>query len=96
LYGGEAGLHIHPQKAEWLHLQTTFAIVIGIQKNGDYLPFVPASKLNFEIRAEKKKLWFMHNAFISVNTSTVFDQNHPAPDETSTVNYTLLDMSIGV
>ena len=37
----------------------------------------------------------MHHAFISVNSSTAFDQNHAAPDETSTVNYTLLDLSIG-
>ena len=37
----------------------------------------------------------MHKAFISVFTSTAFNQNNTAPDETATKGYTLLDLSIG-
>jgi iron complex outermembrane receptor protein len=95
LVGGEAGMHFHPKRIEWLHLETTYAMVIARQKQGEYLPFVPAHKLKFELRAEKEKLWFMHHAFVSVNTCTAFDQNRVAPDETATVNYTLLDVSLG-
>jgi len=95
LFGGEAGLHIHPKPIKWLHFKTTFSSVIGKQENGNYLPFVPAHKLKFELQAEKEKLLFMHNAFISINTSTAFNQNHAAPDETSTKGYTLLDLSVG-
>lgn len=95
LYGGEVDLHIHPKSLEWLHLETSFASVIGKQKNGNYLPFVPAHKLSFEVRAEKEKLSFLHNAFISANSSTAFDQNNAAPDETKTSGYTLIDLSIG-
>ena len=40
----------------WLHFETTYATVVGKQQNGDYLPFVPAHKLKFELRAEKDKL----------------------------------------
>jgi iron complex outermembrane receptor protein len=93
--GGEAGLHIHPKPLEWLHFETTFASVIGKQENGDYLPFIPAHKLRFELRAEKEKLFFVSNAFVSVNTTTAFDQNHAAPDETTTKGYTLTDLSLG-
>jgi len=95
LFGGEAGIHYHPLFVNWLHLQTTFASVIGKQDNGEYLPFVPANKLNFEIRAEKEKLAFFHNAFVAVNTHTAFNQNNAAPDETTTAGYSLLDLSIG-
>jgi iron complex outermembrane receptor protein len=95
LFGGEAGLHVHPKPIKWLHFQTTFSSVIGKQKNGDYQPFIPAHKLNFEFRAEKEKLLFLHNVFASVNTSTAFNQNNAAPDETTTKSYTLLDMGIG-
>ena len=95
LYGGEAGLHIHPEPLEWLHFETTFASVIGKQKNGDYLPFIPAYKLNFELRAEKEKMSFLHKPFLSIHTSTAFDQNNAAPDETATDGYTLLDFSLG-
>lgn len=95
LYGGEAGLHFHPKAIQWLHFETTFSSVIGKQKNGDYLPFVPAHKLRFEFRAEKEKLLFLQKTFASVNICTAFDQNNAAPDETTTQGYSLLDLSIG-
>jgi iron complex outermembrane recepter protein len=95
LYGGEAGFHFHPSFAEWLHFETNFSHVTGKQRNGEYLPFIPASKLQAEIRAEKEKLWLLHEAYIGFSTETAFDQNHPAPDETATSGYTLLNMSIG-
>lgn len=95
LFGGEAGFHIHPKFAKWLHFETTFSTVIGKQQNGDYLPFVPANKLQFELRAEKEKLIFLRDVFVSVSTHTAFEQNNPAPDETSTSEYTLVDFSVG-
>ncbi len=95
LYGGEAGLHIHPKAVEWLHVVTSFASVVGKQENGDYLPFVPAHKLQFEFRAEREKLLFLQTAYFSINTLTAFKQDRLAPDETNTPGYTLLDMGIG-
>lgn len=95
LFGGEAGIHIHPRKIKWLHFETTFSMVIGKQENGDFLPFVPAHKLRFELRGEKEKLMFFRKAFISVNTCTAFNQNNAAPDETTTKGYTLIDISLG-
>jgi iron complex outermembrane receptor protein len=95
LFGGESGLHIHPIQIEWLHFETTFSSVIGKQDNGEYLPFVPAHKLRFELRAEKENLLFLRKAFVSVYTTTAFDQNYAAPDETTTSGYSLLDLSIG-
>ena len=95
LFGGEAGLHIHPEPLEWLHFETTFASVIGKQKKGEYLPFIPAHKLNFEIRGEMEKLGFLHKPFLSIHTCTAFDQNNAAPDESMTDGYTLVDFSLG-
>ncbi|MBN2813146.1 MAG: TonB-dependent receptor, partial [Bacteroidales bacterium] len=51
LYGGEAGFHFHPKSLTWLHIQATYSSVIGKQENGNYLPFIPANKLRYEIRA---------------------------------------------
>ncbi len=95
LFGGEAGLHVHPKTLQWLHFETTFSSVIGKQQNCDYLPFVPAHKLRFELRGEKEKLLFFKNAFVSVYTCSAFNQNNAAPDETTTAGYTLIDLSIG-
>ncbi len=95
LFGGEAGLHIHPVPIEWLHIESTFSAVVGKQNNGDYLPFVPASKIRLELRAEKQNLAFLRKAYVSAYTTTALNQNKPAPDETATSGYTLLDISIG-
>jgi iron complex outermembrane recepter protein len=95
LVGCEAGLHFHPKPMKWLSFEPTFSFVTGKQENGDYLPFIPAHKLHFELRAEKEKLLFLQKAFVSVFTSTAFNQNNAAPDETATKGYTLIDLSIG-
>jgi len=95
LYGGEAGFHLHPKPIEWLHFETTFASVTGRQDNGDYLPFIPSGKLNFELRAEKGKLVFFRNTFVRISSSTAFDQNHPSPEEEKTSGYSLFDAGIG-
>jgi len=95
LIGSDAGVHIHPQNINWLHFETTFSTVIGKQQNGDYLPFVPANKLKFELRAEKEKLLFFQKVFVLLNSNTAFNQNKAAPDETITSGYTLFDLSIG-
>lgn len=95
LFGGEAGVHFHPVKIKWLHVETTFSSVTGQQDNGDYLPFIPANKLRFNVSAEKERLLFFHNTYISVNNDWAFSQNNVAPDETTTDSYDLIDLSLG-
>ncbi len=95
LWGGEAGLHVHPESVNWLHFETTFSSVTGKQRSGDYLPFIPAPKWRFELRAETEKFGFVKDAYASANTVTAWKQARPAPEETSTDGYTLLDLSLG-
>jgi iron complex outermembrane recepter protein len=95
LIGGEIGFHFHPGSMKWLSFEPTFSLVTGKQRSGDYLPFIPAHKLQFELRAEKGNLLFLKKVFISVFTNTAFDQNNAAEEETATKGYTLLDLSIG-
>jgi iron complex outermembrane receptor protein len=95
LFGGEAGLHIHPKPIQWLHFETTFASVTGKQQNGNYLPFVPANKLNFELRAESEKAGKQNSFYFALSTITAFDQNYAAPDESVTSGYTLVNVGVG-
>lgn len=95
LFGGEAGVHFHPQAVNWLHFEATYATVIGKQANGDYLPFVPANKLKLEFRVDRENMLIFKKPYFSVNSSTAFAQNHAAPDETATGGYTLIDLSVG-
>jgi len=95
LFGGEAGVHFHPDPIPWLHSKGTFSTVTGKQDNGDFLPFIPANKIRFELRAEKEKILSLKTAFIQFDTQTAFGQNNPAPEETRTPGYTLLNLSFG-
>lgn len=95
LYGAEAGLRVHPVALPWLHVETTYACVVGQQTSGAYLPFIPAQKINFDLRGETKKLAFLHDAFAGGQVHCAFDQNHPAPEETATPGYCLFDIGFG-
>ncbi len=95
LFGGEAGLHIHPKQIQWLHFETTFASVTGKQHDGNYLPFIPADKLNFELRAESEKAGVVSNYYFAITTNTAFKQNNAAPEESATGGYTLVALGVG-
>jgi iron complex outermembrane receptor protein len=95
LYGGEAGLHVHPTSLPWLHVETTYACVVGRQFSGENLPFIPAQKVNLDLRGETKELLILHDAFAGGQVHYAFDQDKPAPEETATPSYCLFDIGIG-
>lgn len=95
LYGGEAGFHFHPKNAKWLCFEGNYAMVIGKQMNGSYLPFIPAHKIKFEIRLEKEKLWKVVHPFVALKNNNTFAQNRPALDEDKTKGYVLFDFGLG-
>lgn len=93
LYGGEAGIHLHPSIVPWLHLKTTYSSVIGKQNSGEYLPFIPAHKFRYEIGFERKSLWKLINPNLYISGLTALKQNHPSQFETETVGYTIFNAS---
>ncbi len=95
LYGGEAGIHVHPHPLDWLHLRTTFSYVVGKQDNKAYLPFIPAARLKTEIEIMNKNIGRLQNCYFLVGYERVFSQNHPAMFETSTPGYGLVNAAIG-
>jgi iron complex outermembrane recepter protein len=95
LFGAEAGVHFHPKQLEWLHVESTFAHVTGKNDIGDNLPFIPANKIQNELRFEKAKLGFLRNVYLKMNVNIVFKQNKPAPEEEETSGYNLFDIGIG-
>jgi len=92
LFGGEAGIHFHPKAIPWLHIEGTYSSVTGIQENEDYLPFIPAHKLRYEIRAGQKKLGFLLQPSLTLSALAALKQDTPSPYETATNGYTLLSL----
>ncbi len=95
LFGFETGFHIHPKEFEWLHFETTFSNVTGKKLNGDFLPYIPANKINSELRVEKNNLGFLNNAYFKIHLLKAFNQNNPAPEEEITEGYSIFDIGIG-
>ena len=103
LAGMEVTLDIHPHPLDWLHLQNSFSFVSGRLKESiegtKNLPFIPATKLLTEVRADFKKLtnraehvylkFELDNTFRQGQAFTAFNT------ETATGGYTLLNAGIG-
>ncbi len=95
LYGGEVLVHVHPHPLDWLHLKGTYSYVVGETKEGDYLPFMPAQKINLELELQQKKWKGLRNLFLRISGNFVLEQNKPAPSETSSPAYTLFNCGLG-
>lgn len=77
-----------------MHLKGVYSTVTGKQENGNYLPFIPAQKFWYEIRAEKETLAFLKHPTIWMSALTALKQNKPSPYETETDGYTLVNAGI--
>lgn len=95
LYGGEAGFHLHPHPLDWLHLESSYELVIGKQEDGTYLPLIPAQSILNTFRAELGQWKGLESAYGLVSLKSVFDQNKTDTFETPTSGYSLVNAGIG-
>ncbi|MDY7396108.1 TonB-dependent receptor [Aureibaculum sp. 2210JD6-5] len=95
LYGSEFGFHLHPHPLDWLHLESSFEMVIGKQDNGDYLPLIPANQFNNTLRGEFNIKNWLANGYASIKLESVFDQNNIGQFETKSDGYQLLHLGMG-
>lgn len=95
LYGGEIGFHLHPHPLDWFHLESSFETVTGKEKNGNYIPLVPANSFKNNIRAELKDTKWIKKGYLSFNVNTTLAQNKPSTFETNSAAYTLVNLNFG-
>jgi len=95
LYGGEAGFHLHPHPIDWLHLESSLALVIGEKDNGESLPLIPATSFTNTLRVELNQLKGFTDNYSFITVKTTGDQNKISDFETSTNGYTLVNAGIG-
>ncbi|HET7361558.1 MAG TPA: TonB-dependent receptor [Salinimicrobium sp.] len=95
LYGGEAGIHLHPHPLDWLHVESSYEMVIGKQANGNYLPLIPAHSILNTLRVEfgENKWGFDSYGFISLRST--FEQRRTSAFETPTAAYNLFSAGLG-
>jgi iron complex outermembrane receptor protein len=95
LYGGEAGIHVHPHPWDWLHIKANYSYIIGEKISGGYLPLIPANKIHFEVMAKKNHWKSTRNLFAKVWVDYAFAQRNPSEFESVSDDYTLLNAALG-
>ncbi len=95
LFGGEFGFHLHPHPIDWLHLESSFELVIGKQQSGSYLPLIPANTFKNKISAEFEVSNWLKNGYSNLSMTSTMKQDNVGQFETSTSSYNLLSFGFG-
>ena len=91
LYGFETGLKINPIK--WLSIIETYSNTTGIDKNDNYLPFIPQNKINSTLKFKIKQK-IVEELNININNIFAFSQNNISQFETKTSEYSVFNLSV--
>lgn len=95
LYGGEFGFHLHPHPIDWLHLESSFEMVIGKQQNGNYLPLIPANTFKNTFRTEFKTGKWLKNGYSNLTVTSTLSQKNIGLFETASNGYNLVSLGFG-
>src|SRR5690606_28120907 len=95
LYGGEAGLHIHPHRVHWLHIESSVEVVKGERDNGEALPLIPATSFTNTLRLEWDKKALLEDSYAFITAKTTSKQTDVSEFETITPGYTLISAGLG-
>jgi iron complex outermembrane receptor protein len=95
LYGGETGIHLHLHEIDWLHMTSSYEMVIGQLNNNSSLPLLPANQWKNNFRANFDVSKNIKNSFIFLQANYTFNQNNISEFETKTNDYLLLSSGIG-
>ncbi|MFD2719247.1 TonB-dependent receptor [Hymenobacter monticola] len=103
LYGGEVSLDFHPHPLDWLHFENAFSMVrarqLNVEADQRYLPFIPADRLQSELRANfRRQGKRLTNPYARLQMERTFAQNRffsAFDTETATPGYTLFNAGVG-
>jgi len=103
LLGGEVSLDLHPHPLDWLHFENSFSMVRAEQlhrpEGERYLPFIPADRLQSELRANfRRQGKRLTNPYVRLQLEHTFAQTRyfsAFGTETGTPGYTLINAGLG-
>ncbi len=93
IYGSELSSEYVIKKL--LKLNISYSYLVGLQSNGNYLPFIPQNKLHANLTYNFKDLKSLKKPFISAGILFADKQNTPSIFETKTDSYYVINISAG-
>ena len=96
LYGGEAGIHIHPHAVHWLHISSNISLVMAEDNDGNPLPLIPATRINSMLKAELHTKGKFRITEVFIRDTYKFAQNRTGMLESPTPAYNLVDIGISM
>jgi iron complex outermembrane receptor protein len=91
--GFECGVKVTP--VNYIEISSAYSQVVGQTDNHEYLPFIPAQKINSEVRLKKNNKLRAREWYVFVSHSYVFKQSMPSQFETTTPSYNLVNAGMG-
>ena len=103
LVGGEATFDVHPHPLDWLHFENSFSMVrarqLGVSDAERYLPFIPADRLQSELRGNfRRQGKRLTNSYVRFQMEHTFAQDRyfaAFDTEIATLGYTLFNAGVG-
>lgn len=95
LYGGETGIHLHLHEIDWLHMSSSYEMVIGQLNTNSNLPLLPANQWKNNFRANFDVSKNIKNSFVFFQANYTFNQSRIGNFETKTNDYLILSSGIG-
>ncbi len=93
--GIESAINIHPEDNRWFNWSTNYSYIDGSLAEGKPMPFIPAPKLNSDIKLTKKSNKDLKELFIKPGITYVFEQTRTGEFETPTSDYYLVNLAAG-
>ena len=95
LFGGEAGVHLHPHPLDWLHITSSYEMVVGQQRGEANLPLIPANVWKNNFKANFNLNTTFKNAYFYIQANYTIAQNKVSVFETKSNDYLLIGTGIG-
>lgn len=96
LYGSDFGVHYHPHKAHWLHLESSFSTIFAEDEFRNPLPLIPQTRLNTQVRFEVDMNGKFKVNNVSLQHIYFFQQNRTGILETTTPAYHLVNAGVNM
>jgi iron complex outermembrane receptor protein len=95
IYGMDFSFHLHPHPFDWIHLKSTLSVIQGRKENDGYLSFIPANKLQSEVKFSSNNWKPFQHIFLKLEHDYVFSKNDVSKFEVEASAYHLFNIKLG-